>query len=266
MMCLYARCLCMMQSWSDMLKTAVMDLLQSHTSIDFHFLKPYIQEQRSSADFWKHPAYDEGILFLKVFLKRAEHTFSSYISHCICFKNQFWEHPSLWAAERSFTTGSANHILRKLQQILPIPLCCHAPDTNGHRSLLLFLVRALVPCMHGAAWAPSAGLRRSVSDCLAAAQQRWQPRCSHLISTLYLVTLKVKINSNIPDLHERSWGQGEQSPLPSPFSPCSTNPGACKILPNTGCLCAGLWKKRSNCYARVILARQQCKRHIFHQP
>lgn len=127
MMCLYARCLCMMQSWSDMLKTAVMDLLQSHTSIDFHFLKPYIQEQRSSADFWKHPAYDEGILFLKVFLKRAEHTFSSYISHCICFKNQFWEHPSLWAAERSFTTGSANHILRKLQQILPVPLCCHAP-------------------------------------------------------------------------------------------------------------------------------------------
>lgn len=165
-----------------------------------------------------------------------------------------WGNCSRYCRSPSAATHQERHLWRR------------AEDTNGQRSLLLLLVRALVPCLHGAAWAPSAGLRRSLSDCLAAAQQRWQPRCSHLISTLYLITLKVNINSNIPDLHEQSWGQGEQSPLPSPFSPCSTNPGACKILPNTGCLCAGLWKKRSNCYARVILARQQCKRHIFHQP
>lgn len=149
-----------------------------------------------------------------------------------------WGNCSRYHQSSSAATHQGKHLWR------------HAEDTNSHWSLLLLLVRALVPCLHRAAWASLAGLWRSVRDCLAAAQQWWQPRCPHLISTLYLITLKVKINSNILDLHEQSWGQGEQSPLPSPLGQHSTNLGACPIPPNTGCLCAGLWKKSSNCYAR----------------
>lgn len=112
--------------------------------------------------------------YLKVFLKSAGHTSLSNISHCICFKKQFWEQPSSGAAEHSFTTGSANQAPSKLQQILPVPYCCSAPvkisshSCSRNEQASIPSATPLITCpprssLHGAAEAPPAGLRQSAN-------------------------------------------------------------------------------------------------------